>query len=345
VRLAAASIRAAFYSFLPTAYVGLSELGLIAGTGIVIAFATTVTLLPALLAVLRPSGEPKPIGYAALAPLDRFLEERRNWIVGLTLAATVLGLPLLAALRFDFNPLNLRPQDSESVSTLLELMNDPDTSPNTIEVLKSNLAQALPVAERLRQLPEVGRVLTLQSFVPEDQDAKLALIEDASFFLQNTLNPDRIAPEPTPAETKAAIETLVPELSDAARDLDSPAAVQARRLAMLLAALAKAPPVALDGARHALVPPLDTTLRQVRAVLTAEPVSLETLPPALRKAWISADGRARIEVVPKGDGNDNATLSRFVNAVRSVEADATGQPVFIIGAAATMIKAFAQAGA
>ena len=71
--LATASIAAAFYSFLPTAYVGVSELGLIAGTGIIIAFATTVTLLPALLAVLKPSGEHKPIGYAALAPLDRFL--------------------------------------------------------------------------------------------------------------------------------------------------------------------------------------------------------------------------------------------------------------------------------
>jgi len=178
--LATASIAAAFYSFLPTAYVGVSELGLIAGTGIIIAFATTITLLPALLTVLKPSGEHKPIGYAALAPLDRFLERQRNWIVGLTLAATILGLPLLAALRFDFNPLNLRAQDSESVSTLLELMNDPDTAPNTIEVLKSNLAQALPIAERLRQLPEVGRVLTLQSFVPEDQDAKADVGSDES---------------------------------------------------------------------------------------------------------------------------------------------------------------------
>jgi hopanoid biosynthesis associated RND transporter like protein HpnN len=180
--LAAASIATAFYSFLPTAYVGLSELGRIAGTGIIIAFSTTVTLLPALITVLKPPGEPKPIGYAALAPLDRFLDKQRNWVVGLTLAATILGLPLLAGLRFDFNPLNLRAQDSESISTLLDLMSDPDTSPNTIEVLKANLAQALPVAERLRQLPEVGRVLTLQSFVPKEQEAKLALIEDASFF-------------------------------------------------------------------------------------------------------------------------------------------------------------------
>jgi uncharacterized protein len=341
--LATASIAAAFYSFLPTAYVGLSELGLIAGTGIIIAFASTVTLLPALLTVLKPSGEPSPIGYAALAPLDRFLERQRNWIVGLTLGAVILGLPLLAGLRFDFNPLNLRAQDSESIATLLDLMRDPDTSPNTIEVLKSNLAEALAVAERLRRLPEVGQVLTLQSFVPEDQEAKLALIDDASFFFQNTLNPDRIDPEPTPAQTRAAIEELVPELNDAVRNLDSPTAVQARRLASLLAAFAKSPPAALDQMQQALVVPLQTTLRQVRRLLTAEPVSIETLPPALRKTWLAADGRARIEAAPKGDGNDNATLSRFVTAVRSVEPDAAGRPVFIIEAAATMVKAFLQA--
>jgi hopanoid biosynthesis associated RND transporter like protein HpnN len=342
--LATASIAAAFYSFLPTAYVGVSELGLIAGTGIIIAFATTVTLLPALLTVLKPSGEHKPIGYTALAPLDRFLEKQRNWIVGLTLAATILGLPLLADLRFDFNPLNLRPQDSESVSTLLELMNDPDTTPNTIEVLKSNLAEALPIAERLRQLPEVGRVLTLQSFVPEDQDAKLALIDDASFFFQNTLNPDQIDPEPTPAETRAAIEKLVPDLSDAARELDSKSAVQARRLASLLAALAKAPPAALDQAQRVLIAPLKTTLRQVRHLLAAERVSIDTLPPALKQLWLSSDGRALMEVSPKGDANDNAILSGFVTAVRSVEPDAAGTPVFMIEAATTMVKAFVEAG-
>jgi hopanoid biosynthesis associated RND transporter like protein HpnN len=342
--LATASIAAAFYAFLPTAYVGLAELGLIAGTGIIIAFATTITFLPALLAVLKPSGEPKAIGYAALAPLDGFLDRQRNWIVGLTLGATILGLPLLANLRFDFNPLNLRAQDSESVSTLLELMNDPDTTPNTIEVLKSSLAEALTVAKRLRQLPEVGRVLTLQSFVPEDQDEKLALIEDAGFFFHNTLNPDRIDPEPTPADTKAAIEKLVPELSDAARGLDSPAAVQARRLAGLLAALATAPPAALDQAERVLVPPLKTTLRQVRHLLTAEPVSIDTLPPALKDLWLSRDGRALMEVSPKGDANDNTVLSRFVTAVRTVEPDAAGTPIFMIEAATTMVTAFIQAG-
>jgi hopanoid biosynthesis associated RND transporter like protein HpnN len=342
--LATASIAIAFYSFLPTAYVGISELGLIAGTGIIIAFATTITLLPALLAALEPGAEEKPIGYAALAPVDHVLENKRNWIVGVTLGVAILGLPLLAGFRFDFNPLNLQAQDTEAVSTLLELMNDPDTTPNTIEVLKNNLADALPVAERLRQLPEVSHVLTLQSFVPEHQDAKLALIEDAGFFFQNTLTPSQIDPEPTPAETQAAIHKLIPELSDAARELETPAAVQARRLAKLLVALESAPPAALDQVQRVLVTPLQTTLRQVRNALAAEPVSLDTLPPALKRLWVSADGKALIEVEPRGQGNNNATLRRFATAVRSVEPDAAGTPIFMIEAAHTMLTAFFEAG-
>jgi len=342
--LATASIAIAFYSFLPTAYVGISELGLIAGTGIIIAFATTITLLPALLAVLNPGAEEKPIGYGALAPVDRVLENKRNWIVGTTLGVAILGLPLLAGFRFDFNPLNLQAQDTEAVSTLLELMNDPDTTPNTIEVLKNNLAQALPVAERLRRLPEVSHVLTLQSFVPEDQDAKLALIEDAGFFFQNTLNPNQIDPEPATEDTRAAIHKLIPELSDAAGELQTPAAVQARRLAKLLATLENAPPAALDQVQRVLVTPLKTTLRQVRNALAAEPVSLDTLPPALKRLWVSADGKALIEVEPRGQGNDNATLRRFATAVRSVEPDAAGTPIFMIEAARTMLTAFFQAG-
>jgi uncharacterized protein len=356
--LAAASITTAFFSFLPTAYRGLSELGLIAGIGIIIALATTLTLLPAVLTVLKPPAEQKSIGFAALAFLDRFLEKWRNWIVGTTLAATLLGLPLLAGLRFDFNPLNLRAQDAESVVTLLDLMKVPDTSPNTIDVLKNDLAQASATAEKLRQLPEVGRVLTLQSFVPEEQDAKLALVEDASFFLQNTLSPDHVDAEPTAADTRAAIAKLVLELSDAAQarrvasaelsdvvgNLDSPGAAQARRLASVLEPLVNAPSAALDEAQHALIAPLRTTLRQARHLLDAERVSIETLPPELKKSWMSTDGRFRVEVMPKGDGNDNAVLRRFVTAVHSVAPEAVGTPVFMIEAATTVVKAFLQAG-
>jgi hopanoid biosynthesis associated RND transporter like protein HpnN len=253
-------------------------------------------------------------------------------------------LPLLAGLRFDFNPLNLRPQDSESVATVLDLMNVPETSPDTVDVLRGNLAQASATAEKLRLLPEVGRVLTLQSFVPEHQDDKLALIEDAGFFFQNTLNTNEVDTEPTVPQTAEAIKNLVQDLSGAAGDLNSPAAAQARRLATVLAPLATAPEATIDELRHALVAPLHTTLRQARRLLSAEPVSIETLPPALKQAWLSTDGRTRIEVAPKAAANDNGFLQRFVTAVRAVTPDAAGSPVFVIEAASSVVTAFSQAG-
>jgi uncharacterized protein len=341
--LAAASIAAAFYSFLPTAYVGLSELGLIAGTGMIIAFLTTVSLLPALLAILKPAGEAAPVGWAWLAPLDHFLDKQRNWVVGLTLAAVILGLPLLRGLSFDFNPLNLRSKHVESVSTLLDLMRDPDTSPNTIDILEPNLASASAMVEKLKPLPEVANVRTLESFVPKDQDEKLAIIDDANFFFANTLNPDPIDPAPTPAQTLEAINKTAADLTTTTASLDTPAATQARRLASALNALAKASPATREEAERVLVTPLMTTLRQVRDLLSAAHVTADTLPSSLKSAWVAPDGEVRIEARPRGDGNDNSVLHRFVDAVREVAPEASGAPVFIVEAAATIVKAFFQA--
>ena len=343
--LAAASIAAAFYSFLPTAYVGLSELGLIAGTGMIVAFLTTITLLPALLSALKPAGEKAAVGWAWLAPLDHFLDRRRNWVVGLTLAAVVLGLPLLRGLSFDFNPLNLRSRNVESVSTLLDLIRDPDTSPNTIDVLEPDLAGASAMAGKLKQLPEVAKALTLESFVPKDQDEKLAIIDDANFFFANTLNPDPVDPAPIPAQTLDAINKTAADLTTTVGDLETPAADQARRLAGALTALSKASPAAREEAERVLVTPLMTTLRQVRNLLSAGHVAVDTLPPELKSAWVAPDGEVRIEARPSGDGADNAVLHRFVDAVRKVAPKASGAPVFIVEAAATIVKAFFQAAA
>ena len=106
--LAAAAVAAGFLSFLPTDYRGVSELGQIAGIGMIVAYLTSITLLPALLTVLNPPGEPEPLGFAFLAPVDRFMERHRIAIIAGTAIVSLGGLPLLYYLQFDFNPINLR---------------------------------------------------------------------------------------------------------------------------------------------------------------------------------------------------------------------------------------------
>src|SRR5882672_9452880 len=79
--LAALATAACFYSFVPTDYSGLAELGLIAGTGMIIAFFLSGTMLPALLKLLKPKGEHSEVGIARLAPVDAFLLRRKRAIL------------------------------------------------------------------------------------------------------------------------------------------------------------------------------------------------------------------------------------------------------------------------
>ena len=343
--LAAASTAAGFYAFLPTHYLGVSELGLIAGTGMLIAFTATVTVLPALLALLRPPGESEPVGYAWLAPLDRFLIAHRRTVLIAAGVAAVVCLLLVPLVRFDFNPLNLRSAHTESVSTALDLMREPETSPNTIDVLAPSLVQALALADRLAALPEVLHAVTLQSYVPEQQEQKLALIADCRLLLDPTLNPGRVRDEPTDAENVAAMSAAAAALKEVSGDAADPAAEAARRFARVLDTLVKGAPEIRARAGAALIPGLRTTLDQLRTALQAEPVTLDRLPPALVRDWLSADGRARIEVFPRGDSNDNEILRRFVTSVRAIVPDATGAPVSIQESSRTIVRAFVEAGA
>jgi hopanoid biosynthesis associated RND transporter like protein HpnN len=342
--LAALATAAGFLSFTPTDYKGVSELGLIAGVGMLIAYFTSITLLPALLSRLKPPREPSHLGYAVLAPVDGFLERHRMPILIVTLLAVAAGLPLLFRLQFDFNPMNLRSKTAESVATYLELKNDPESGANDIGILQPTLAQADAVAAKLKALPEVGRVTTLSTFIPDQQSEKLALIADAAKTLNPALNPAAPAAPTSDAQTVSMINSTVDALIRLAGDGTGAGAVAAKRLAAAMTALAKADPSVRQRADAVFVQPLKTTLDDLRNLLKAQAITRENLPPPLARDWVTPDGQARIDVAPKGDPNNNEVLRVFARAVQVVAPDATEGPISILEARRTVVTAFLVAG-
>ena len=343
--LAAFATAAGFLSFLPTVYKGVSELGLIAGVGMLIAFGTSITLLPALLSLLKPPPEPAQLGYAVLAPVDDFLARHRVGILIVTALVVVGGLPLLHWLRFDFNPINLRSPKTEAVATYLELKSDPDSGANDIQVLEPSLPAADEMAARLRALPQVARVTTLSNFIPDDQQQKLPLIQNAAKTLLPALNPTAPSPPPTDAQNVSMINSTIDVLNRLAGTGDNSGAVAARRLATAMAALAKADPAARQRAEAAFVQPLRTALDDLRNLFKAQEVTRANLPLTLARQWVTEDGQARIDVAPKGDSNDNATLRAFAGAVQSVAPTAIEGPISILEARRAIVSAFMEAGA
>ena len=344
ITLAAVATAAGFLSFLPTDYKGVSELGKIAGAGMIIAFVAAITVLPALLKIFNPPGEAEPLGFKSLAPVDSFLERHRVGVVAATLGVAVLGLPLLYFLQFDFNPMNLRSAKVESVATYLDLRRDPNTGTNAVEVLAPSVAAAKEIQARLAKIPEVSRTISLDTFIPEDQPAKLAIIHKAAASLNPILNETSRGAAPSDEENVAALKGAVDSLRKTAGDDKGPGAVAARRLADALAKLAQADKAMRDKAETTFISPLNVALDQVRSLLKAQPVSVKTLPHDILADWTSSDGRTRVEAQPKGDPNDNDTLRSFAAAVLNVEPTAIGGPISILKSGDTIVSAFIQAG-
>jgi hopanoid biosynthesis associated RND transporter like protein HpnN len=342
--LAAAATAVGFFAFLPTSYRGLSELGLIAGCGMLIAFSCSITLVPAMLALLNPPGEAAAVGFQSLAPLDRFLQRHRIPVIAGTILIVLAGTPLLLHLPFDFNPVNLQSPDSASVVTYRQLQRNPETSGNDAEILAPSLEQADATAKRLAALPEVSRVLTLSSFIPIDQDRKIAALKTASQRLGAALDPQAPQPAPNDQEVVDAIQKAATDLSQAAEKKSGSAADAARHVSGLLRRLADADAGVRAKAEAAIVPPLIFDLDQLRSSLAPEAVTIKTLPANLVRDWVLPDGKARIEALPKGDPNDTNVLRSFATAVLRAEPTATGPAISHYESAKTVTAAFVEAG-
>ena len=342
--LAAAATAVGFSSFMPTSYRGLSELGQIAGGGMIIAFLTSITLLPALLTALKPPAEPLPMGFAALAPVDWFVQRYRIPVVGTTLLVVVLASPLLLFVRFDFNPLHLRNPNAPSVATYLDLRRDVQTGANAIEIMAPNLASAEEIAHRLSTVPQVARTMTIDDLVPREQGEKLQLINAAAETVEPSLSPGEVKPPPTDTENVAALSSTASALTAVAGADQRPGAAAAKRLSGLLSELAKSDDSVRRRVEEAVVEPLRLSLDQLRAELKPQRITIDSIPLDLERAWLAPDGRARVQVLPEADPDNTTALRQFVTAVLAVEPKATGPAVLMYEAGNTVVRAFVEAG-
>nr|MDQ2878042.1 MMPL family transporter [Pseudomonadota bacterium] len=342
--LAAGAVFLGFGAFLPTAYIGIAELGVIAGLGMIVALAFSVTLLPALVMLVRPRKPRREVGFAAMAPVDRWLAEKRKAVLGAFVVAMMASIALLPLVVFDFNPMDLRDPNGPAMRTLTDLTRDPDRTPNTIGVLAPDHAEAMRLAAKLGALPEVRQIVSLDSFVPADQAPKLAAIGDASLLLDLTINPFDIAPAPDDAALVQSLVRASARLAQTAQAHPGPGADDARRLATVFSRLAQGAPRQRTAVNDMLAKPLGVMLDQTRAALQAEPVTAATLPPDLVRDWRTPDGRYRLEVFPAGNARDNQVMRGFRDAVGAVTPDISGLPVATQAAAATVAGSFVQAG-
>jgi uncharacterized protein len=327
--LCAVAAAISFFSFVPTDYRGLSELGLIAGVGMFIAFIATFTVIPAFLTVFPP----RPMLPAPTAQKPRPLPDRRIAIAALILGGgAAIAVPFA---RFDLDPIKLRDPSTESVRTFRDLAATAGSSPYTIELLVPSLSGAYAMASELRNLPEVDKTVTATDLVPTEQAAKLAMIDDLNIFLA-PLRIGSAAPTIDAGEREKAFAALRDTLArGAALDLAELATASAR----LNAAVAELDTVEKQAAFEAAVfRHFSPQIERLKKTLDAGPVALKDLPPEILHRYLAPNGRARVQVYPVENLEDPEALKRFVEAVRKVAPDATDSPVEILEAGTAVVN-------
>jgi len=334
-----------FFAFAPTKYQGVAELGLIAGAGMLVILVLTPTLLPALVTLLAPGTLRAPWrpGPSRPRPHPRLV----------VAAFALLGTASLAAvplLRFDADVVRLRNPETESVQAFEHLLAEAGRrSPWKAAVMALDEAAADALAARLRALPEVEHAITVSDLVPDDQDRKLAILADAALLVAPVPLPKGAPPDPTTQQQLAALRELADGLARAESGAPEPLGDSMRSLRESLERF-----VARDG-RDAGggdgVAALETLLfgeyerqmARLRGALETERVTRESLPPELVHRMLASDGRALVEISPRGHLGDAEALERFVDSVLAVVPDATGSAVNLVEFARAVVLAFEEA--
>ena len=188
--------------------------------------------------------------------------------------------------------------------------------------------------------------MTLSTFIPDQQEQKLELIKATAATLGPALSPDTVSPPPTDAENVAVINSTVDALTKLAGQHQRPGAGRGQTAG-------GGDDDAGEGRsrRRASAPRWRSFSRCRRRSTMCAICSRPSRLPAKTCRKVSsrngsrADGKARLQISPSGNANDNTTLRTFAHDVQQVEPNATEGPISILEARRTIITAFLQAAA
>ncbi len=343
IALAATATACGFLAFFPTPFVGVAELGEIAGAGMFIALFCTITFLPALLRLFNPLPETTPVGMPGGVVADDFLHRHRGFVLGVFGVLAVAGVVSATTLNFDANPLDTKDPKTESMRTLHALLSNPQTSPFYADAMVPDLAQARALAEKLGKLPEVSQAISGGTFLPQNQEQKLAMLAQARSILAPTLsaaaNPP---PQPvTAVQIRDGMDKTIAAIDDVAAKL--PKDSELLRIGAVLQRLQGENDATIMAMNAGVTRFLPMELQNLTSSLNATQITEANLPPEVKNDWFQSNGQVRVEAFPTAAAQSTKGLRAFVKAVLSVAPDAGGPAISTIATAGTILGSFREA--
>ena len=342
---------------------GLRELGIISGVGLLLCAATMAIGLPALLLCFdkRGADDSKQLSFFASrtviaqthsnAPINR-----HRMLVVISLLAMVAGVVIAwERVGFESNLLKLQAADLSSVSWQRRLQTEGGNSTWFGAAITDSFEAVAPLVEKAKLQPLIRNSRSILDFVKADspQRAQLrAVIANAKSDAPANANAsgNSSAPNADTTETETKLSTLaqragdrVESLANGASTAGAPAkdVVMIRNLALSLRALQNA----LETNQITAISQADQSIAlagfaaqqlQIGAALSLR----DSLPPAVRDSFMSANNQFAILLHPQEDIWEPGAMTPFVAAIRTVDPNVTGAPVTVFESMQLMRASF-----
>ncbi|HEY2827798.1 MAG TPA: MMPL family transporter [Pirellulales bacterium] len=330
----------AFFATGTTSFTGIAELGIIAGGGILLCAIAQLFVLPALVRVVDESriGDrlPKPVPVHAGI---RVLMKAPRLIMMLAVITTVTAGWGANRLWYDYNLLNMQPEGQESVELEKKLLSECDQSAWYALSYSDSREELLKRKAKFLTLPSVDRTQEIASMLTSDDEVKQPIIATIARRLASLPErPPLIAVDTL--DDLGAIFAQAQELAQHSKD----GANTARHLELLRDAMRRLPAsdcyAKLSQFQQQMAGDLLSRLHILRSVANPEPPQLSDLSASLVSRFVGQNGKFLLKIYGRGDIWNMDVLTKFVHDIRSVDPQATGNPLQTYECSLEMIRSY-----
>ena len=341
----------AFGAMVFTDFVGIVELGIIAAGGIVLCWLGMVLLLPALISLEERWRKPEHALPERVEKRDAFFEKiySHYYVIIFVFLGILVGCGYISKdLYFDYNLLNMQAKGTEAVRFEMKIIENAKRASWNAALIADDIQDAKEKYRVLKAMPSVGKVESLLTAIPENQEARIEQVKT----LAPLIDPFEVAPEDEPFFLQALRATLKKirfklrkKEKEGEQDDVYEASRQARQLELILKNTA--PNTATDrlqGFSQTLFVDYRNKIADLKRSVHPDPVNEDDLPQDLKDRFVSTDGKYLLLVYPSINIWEREAMEKFLYEMRRIDPDVTGNAVHMFESSRLMIDAYVRAG-
>ena len=342
----------AFGAMVLTDFIGIVELGWIAGWGILFCMIAMLLVLPALITVEEKWRKPsytqtKPTTATQRGWVDK-LFDHYYLIIGVCTVLVLIASLSLKDLRFDYNLLNLQAKGTEAVQYEMKILESAGRSAWSAAMLADSFKEIQEKERQLKALPTVARVESISAVIPDNQEENAQIIRENLAPLLKDLE---VEPEDVDFSWKALNKTLKGiqfKLQGREGDELDPVQVAGNRVRNFREQSQKMEPdlaeKRLRNFSQLLFADYRNLMEELKANADVKLVKLEEIPETLRKRYISQKGKYVANIFPSVDVWDLDERHKYLEDLRSVDPNVTGTAIHMFESTRLMTEGYVNGG-